>query len=137
MQVQVSWFRIEDGTEILWKVNRGLYAYLTLDDEIIYIGKVSGKTVRQRFYLSAKPNLWSLVESNFGHTDVQVLVGIVDLPPGNRFSRQLLSDIESLLIYNIAPAGNKSCRNTRISRPGLSVKCGGYWPHFDKKFVDL
>jgi hypothetical protein len=136
MSVKILWYEINDENKILWKVNRGLYAYLGPENEILYIGKVNGTTVRQRFQPSAKPNLWNFIVNGLGHSYVSVIVGFVELPEGFRHSRQRLSDIESLLIYEIKPPGNVACRNTRISRPGLTVTCRGKWDYHRKKFLD-
>lgn len=136
MSVKIKWYWIDDETELLWSVNRGLYAYVSPKGEILYIGKVNGTTVRKRFQPSAKPSLWNFIVNGLGHNYVKVMVGLVELPLGSRHSRQLLSDIESLLIYEIKPPGNVACRNTRISRVGLSISCNGDWNYFRKKFFD-
>lgn len=136
MSIKITWYRIDEHNEFLWDVNRGLYAYLGAEDEFLYIGKVDGRTIRQRFQRSAKPHYWDFVEANLGYFETEVIVGIVELPQGSRHSRQLLSDIESLLINEIQPLGNIACRNTRISRPGLSFKCCGDWNYNKKTFTD-
>lgn len=136
MRVRITWIRIEEGTKLLWTINRGLYAYLGPDGDILYIGKVNGSTVRKRFQLSAKPDLWNFIANDLGHAELEVIVGILELPEGARQSRQLLSDIESLLIHKIKPPGNIACRNTRIARPGLSIRCTGDWAYFRNAFFD-
>jgi hypothetical protein len=136
MAVKITWYVIDDENKSLWQVNRGLYAYLSLENEILYIGKVNGTTVRRRFQPSAKPVLWDFIVNDLGHTHVKVIVGLIDLPQGSRHSKQLLSDIESLLIYEIKPPGNVACRDTRISRPGLSIICYRDLHYFRKKFRD-
>ena len=136
MSIKITWYRIDENNEFLWDVNRGLYAYLGTKDEFLYVGKVDGTTVRKRFQRSAKPHYWDFVENDLGYFETEVLVGIVKLPQGSKHSRQLLADIESLLINQIQPLGNIACRNTRISRPGLSIKCYGDWDYDKKTFID-
>lgn len=136
MLVKVTWYEINDENKILWKISRGLYGYLGPADKILYIGKVDGTTVRKRFQPSAKPELWDFFVNDLEISEVRIIAGLVELPKGSRHSRQLLSDIESLLICNIQPPGNIACRNTRISRPGLSVFCCGDWSYYKSKFLD-
>src|SRR5438094_9499724 len=71
--------------------------------------------------------------SIFGH---QVIVGEPLLPLNCRCSRELLADMESLLISSVGPWGNIQCQNSRICRPGLRVRCIGDWPHPEKLFHD-
>lgn len=136
MSIKIRWYKIDEDNKILWRVNRGIYAYLSPYGEILYIGKVNGTTVRKRFQRSAKSRYWDFVENDLGHFETEVMVGIIEFPEGSRHSRQKLSDIESLLINKIQPSGNIACRSTRISRPGLTVTCCGNWHYTRKKFVD-
>lgn len=53
-----------------------------------------------------------------------------------RLTRELLSDIESLLICEVKPWGNIQCQLSRIARPGLKVVCGSDWPLSIKVFSD-
>lgn len=137
MEVEIEWYVINDKNEHLWNVNRGLYAYLDDEDEILYIGKVDGTTVRKRFQPSAKPELWNFIVDDLELNYVTVVVGLVEFPEGFKHSRQKLADIESLLINSIKPCGNVSSRNTRISRPGLSVYCYGDWYYSEENFLDV
>jgi len=56
-----------------------------------------------------------------------VLIGEVSLPIGESLTRELLYDIETLLISVEKPWGNIQSRNSRIRRPGMHVKCTGKW----------
>lgn len=136
MLVKVTWYEINDENKILWNLKRGLYIYLGPGDEILYIGKVDGTTVRKRFQPSAKPALWNFIVNDLGISEVRIIAGLVELPEGARHLRQRLSDIESLLICEVKPPGNIACRETRISRPGLSVFCCGDWSYYRSKFLD-
>jgi hypothetical protein len=83
----------------------------------------------------AKPEFWEYLDQR-GMDAHAVLVGDVELAPGRRLSRELLADIESLLIKRLRPAGNIQAIRSRISRPGLDVTCEGDWPHERRRFLD-
>ncbi len=51
-------------------------------------------------------------------------------------TRQLLVDVESLLIYEVKPWGNIQAQSSRIQRPGLMVECRGAWPLRKRVFQD-
>ena len=139
--VTVNWQRVDHDDESgLWNVSRGLYAYLNLDagegEEILYIGKVDGTTVRRRWNRSGKQGFWDSLERERGIHSHGVIVGLIGLPAGRRLSGELVGDVESLLINRLCPWGNIQCRVSRISRPGLTVKCVGDWPAERQIFVD-
>lgn len=136
MQVDILW---EIADDQLMQETRCLYCYLHPDtDDILYIGKAYGTSVQQRFNALDKDSLFQDVESDFGISDreVEVLVGILGLEVGRRLSRELLADIESLLIKRLQPFGNIQSKQTRISRRGLSVNCLGEWPSWRSFFRD-
>ncbi len=138
-EVIVNWQQ-PDSEPGLWNVWRGLYAYLNLDgddeSEILYIGKVDGTTVRQRWRRSGKVGFWDSLEKKRGIYFHGVIVGLILLPVGQRLSRKLVTDIESLLINRVCPWGNIQCRNSRASRPSLVVRCEGEWPLTQTFFED-
>ena len=136
MFISVDWRIIEDDSLELWNVSRGLYCY-SVDDTILYIGKVDGTTVRQRWNRSAKASLWDFVENELGIFEHTTTVGLLRLPESRRFSSQILADVESLLISEIQPHGNVACKSTRISRPGVTVTCTGDWFYRQREFLDL
>lgn len=141
IEVTVNWQQ-PNGEENswLWGVSRGLYAYLNLDsgddEEILYIGKVDGTTVRRRWNRSGKQGFWDSLEQERGIYSHGIIVGLIEVPAGRRLSRELITDIESLLINRLCPWGNIQCRNSRISRLGLTVKCEGVWPLGECLYVD-
>lgn len=53
-----------------------------------------------------------------------------------RFTSEMMSDIESLLIYCVKPTGNIQSVKSRIRRPGMIVICEGDWPNKRKTFLD-
>jgi hypothetical protein len=137
--VIVNWQQ-PDSDPRLWNVSRGLYAYLNLnkdeENEILYIGKVDGTTIRQRWCRSGKKGFWDALENERQIYTHSIIVGLFELPAGQRLSRELVTDVESLLINRLCPWGNIQCRNSRISRPGLKVYCKGDWPLQRNVFVD-
>ncbi len=121
-----------------WSDRRCLYAYLAPKaPEILYIGKSWGVTVRGRWERSAKEQFWNDLERERGILAHRAIHGEIVLPPGNRLSPELLSDIESLLIYKIKPWGNIQSRDSRMSRPGYVVACRGSWLHSKRMFQDI
>jgi len=134
----IDWTSIpEDSGNPLWRVDRGLYAYLDPKSlEILYIGKVDGTTIRQRWVRSGKSGFWDDLEKERGIHRHVVMAGKVALDRG-RLSRELLADIESLLICRLQPWGNIQSRRQRIARPGLLVKCVGEWPLKRASFYDF
>ena len=135
MQIDVLW---ESADKQLMQETRCLYCYLHPDtDEILYIGKADGPSVQERFNAADKDNFFADLEFAYGIRDVEVLVGGLDLEEGHRLSRELLCDIESLLIMRVQPFGNIQSKQSRISRRGLSVNCLGEWPSSRSFFRDV
>lgn len=60
----------------------------------------------------------------------------INLPQKARLTKQLLADIESLLIFEIQPWGNIQSRESRIARSGLELLCNGSWLHRQRVFRD-
>jgi hypothetical protein len=114
-----------------------LYAYLHAKSRsILYLGKCDGTSVRKRVRAADKKRLFDYLTSRCQVQSLRIAVGAVYLEEGYRMSRQLLADIESLLINRVKPIGNVSAVQDRVARPGLRVKCSGAW-HFDRSvFVD-
>lgn len=136
MRAVVHWSQLGVNPE-LWKLRRGLYAYFDVDtSEVLYIGKVYGTSVRQRWCRSGKCDFWDALESERGIYTHGVIVGEIELPFGNRLSKALTSAIESLLINRLQPWGNIQCRNSRIMRSGLDVLCHGDWVALQRRFID-
>lgn len=138
MKVIIDWQYISEASTHLWQLTRCLYSYTDAKGELLYIGKVAAlaSSVRRRWSRSGKGSFWDFIEQDLGVFEHCTLVGLVQLPVGNRYSPQLLADIETLLIHQCQPPGNVDCKSTRIRRPGLSIQCKGDWPHFRKVFVD-
>ena len=137
MQVEVEWHAIGPRSERL-KWTRCLYAYTDFSaDEVVYIGKADVKTVSQRFHAPDKDALFDFLEREHGITQVGISVGDILADEGTRLTRQLLADIESLLIKRMQPIGNVTAKRSRIGRPGLVVVCSGDWPHQRSRFRDV
>jgi hypothetical protein len=127
MKVTVNWLLVHDDHEA-WGWSRALYAYLRpTAREALYIGKADGTTVRARWNAADKEALWRDLEKKRGLSKHRVLVG--QLSTGARLTRQLLADVESILIFAIEPWGNIASRQERIYTPGLVVRnLGAHWP---------
>lgn len=138
MLVTVRWRRISRDSDPWWGLSRGLYAYVAPGaGEILYVGKVDGTTVRRRWPRSAKEDFWNDLERRRGIVQHAVLVGEIEVEEGRRLTRELLADIESLLINRVRPWANIQSRHSRISRPGLHVICEGDWPLRRQEFRDV
>lgn len=137
MYVTVRWTPLDnEGTHELWSANCGVYAYFGPRSEVLYIGKADGCTVRQRWNRSGKEAFWDALERERGIFKHAVIFGEIELHDSSRLTRELLADIESLLISKLQPWGNIQCRNLRIPRPGLHVRCAGAWPLRQRQFYD-
>lgn len=127
--IEVKWQAIGDNSKY-WNSSRCLYAYLHPETyEILYIGKADGTSVKDRWDAEDKDELWDFLNKN-GIKEHIPIIGFVYLPESNKFSSELLKDIESLLIYNEQPICNINNKKSRgISRPGMIIKCQGkIWP---------
>jgi hypothetical protein len=127
--IEIKWRQIV-GNDKYWNSSRCLYAYLHPGgEEILYIGKADGATVKQRWSAGDKDDLLNYLKKN-GVKEHIPIIGIIYLPEQSRFSSELLKDIEGLLIYREQPACNINNKKTRgISRPGMIIKCSGeIWP---------
>jgi hypothetical protein len=125
-----------DG-DLGWHLNCALYAYCTVDySEILYIGKTDGTTVRRRWNRSAKEAFWEARERERRILRHAALLGEIVLERQGRLTRELVADIESLLIMRVKPWGKIQCLSSRISRPGLQVMCVGESPLARREFRD-
>lgn len=127
MLVRVKW-ELVDADETLWDMRRCLYSYVDARTaEVLYVGKADRQSVRQRMRGRHKRGIYDFFDEN-GINDYVVLLGDLHLEEGRRFSSALLADVESLLISELQPRANICCRQSRIARPGLKVRCFGIWP---------
>lgn len=132
MSIRIRWHAIRGDDDPKWRWTGVLYAYIApRANEILYVGKADGanSSVRRRWNADDKAGFWRDLERQRGIYKHAVIVGDVDLGPGRRLTRELLADLESLLIKWEQPWGNRQGRNQRnISRPGMEVQCTGDWP---------
>jgi len=136
MSIEIEWQYTGGGEESL-EFSRVLYAYLHPDtSEILYIGKADYCTVKKRLFGAHKEEIFEKMVSNLGITELHAIVGVLYVPENRRYSSELLADIESLLIIKVQPPYNIQSRRSRISRPGLGVRCIGAWPHEQEYFID-
>ena len=134
LHVKVEWSYTGPSEESL-EFSRVLYAYLHPNtDEILYVGKADYCSVRERFGGAHKEEIFFNIIADHGLSTLHAIVGV--LSTEQRFSSELLSDVESLLIMATQPQYNRQSKKSRISRPGLIVRCSGDWPLKDKTFKD-
>lgn len=131
MGIHIHWIIIHGEEDSKWSWSGVLYAYVApRGKEILYLGKADGtsSTVYRRWNADDKAGLWRDLERERGIYEHTVLVGEVDVGPGGRLTRQMLADLESLLIKWERPWGNIQGRKVRsFSRPGMEVRCNGTW----------
>lgn len=136
MRVEVVWKIIDEDDDEL-DFCRVLYAYVHPQrDEILYIGKADRSSVKDRLKGEHKIGVFDYLENEFVVEEIDLIVGELQIPLENRYSSGLLSDIESLLIFELRPPANIQAISNRISRPGLVVVCEGDWPSAHDEFTD-
>ena len=136
MNIKVEWAYTGSDEESL-KFSRVLYAYLHPESsDILYLGKADYSTVKKRLTGQHKGAIFSDIVNDLKVSEIHAIVGQLHLPSEKRFSSELLSDVESLLIIAVQPSYNRQSRQTRISRPGIVVNCTGDWPLAIKMFKD-
>lgn len=135
MKVKLHWNHVFDDDDELWDLCPAIYAY-TYRREILYIGKADGSsTVRSRLRAVDKYDLFDYLARERGIDRHHVLVGRIAYD--GRLTRQMVADIESLLIIALQPCGNIASMRSRIARPGLSVRCMGRdWPSVVRHIID-
>jgi hypothetical protein len=138
-EILVEWHRARKGADC-WNWSRALYMYMLPDNtRPLYLGLAYQRTVRERWNGPDKRPLWEALrsESGLGRSRVRVYAGKIWLPEGQRISSELVEDIESLLIKRIKPWWNIRSTQSRISRPGMRILCGGSWPLPKWRFWDV
>lgn len=122
----------------LWHLCPSLYCYFIPEkkNKIVYIGQCSGTTPWSRLRGSHKKGVFRDIAKQFelGTGELEIVVGEISCE--GRFTKQMLADVESLLIYREKPWGNIQSRESRIQRPGLSVSCEGLWHGKRTKYID-
>lgn len=136
MVVRVHWSVIVGEEHELLDDSFCLYAYFDPEPgRIVYVGHAYRHTVWERLRGEHKRNLFERV-SRSGGRPFALLHGELELEPGRRRSRQLLMDVETLLIKRLAPRWNTQARSTRIARPGMVVVSLGEGPLGGRRFED-
>jgi hypothetical protein len=136
LRVILHWHSVWEQNDPRWQHDLGLYAYLApMRSEIYYLGKCDRTTVRGRACYSAKSGAWDCINQR---SKTHRLI-VAEIEVEQRLMRQLLADIESLLIYEIQPCCNVQNVGSRgeYSRPGMRLECQGRaWPLQRKIFRD-
>ena len=136
MRIDVQWTLLGDEDE-LWSSSFCLYAYIhPVRDWLLYIGKADYTTVRRRLHGHHKRRVFRDIQQRYGVNAVRVFHGDLQTETGCRRTSALLADAESLLIMRLQPFGNICATRSRISRPGLRVRCAGCWPFRRATFYD-
>ncbi len=135
MKIEIEWKLIETDEDE--NNSECLYAYLHPEtNEILYIGKADGSTVKERWEAEDKESLKNFLSKN-GINKVYPIIGFLILPEGSNFSSKLLHDIEGLLIFKEKPIGNIKNTQTRgISRQGMKIICKGEAWTGEKIYID-
>lgn len=137
MQIEVEWTYLDDERDELWSDRLCLYSYLhPARDWLLYVGKADFATVRGRLNGDHKARLFADIRRKYGVDEVRVLHGELVPEEGRRRTSELLADVESLLIMRLRPFGNIQSTRSRISRPGMWVRCTGEWPFTRSRFHD-
>lgn len=68
-------------------------------------------TFRARWRYGVKHSLWDYISEERSLKTHRLIVADVELPRGKRLSRELLSDVESLLIHKTGACGNGAVRD--------------------------
>jgi len=139
VQILLTWHDAHRKPEYL-QYDVALYAIVHPNrEDILYIGKADGSTVAGRRNAEDKDErVWRRIEEELGLYRSGFIVGEFPLIKGQRLTRQLVCDVESLLIHQVKPWANTSNVKSRgsYSRPGMVVRCQGYWPLGSKTFRD-
>jgi hypothetical protein len=138
VEITLHWYDIEGDNDPRWEHDLALYAYLAPDGrEILYIGKCDRTTVRGRWRYSSKSGTWDSINQV---CDSHCVI-VAEIEANERVTRQLLADIESLLIYEVnelQPLHNVQNTGSRgqYRRPSMRIQCRGAWPLSKRVFVD-
>ncbi len=138
IRVDVEWVNVDphgDDDAMRWTV--ALYAIVEPSSgDIVYIGKADRSSVRARWRrCGAKADVWDWCERAYRSREHAFYVGELD-SGATRLTRQLVEDVESLLIFRLQPSGNLQSKKSRIRRPGMLVVCSGDWPSKRRRFID-
>jgi hypothetical protein len=137
LPIEIKWSYTGPDEENL-DFSRVLYAYLHPGTKgILYIGKADRCSVYERLRGPHKEAIFSDISSDLRLSAIHAIVGLLFLPAKRRFSSELLTDVESLLIMELQPPYNTQSRQSRILRPGLAVRCSGEWPLRVARFKDV
>jgi hypothetical protein len=142
-RIILDWRDAHDGTgrwAERWDYNLALYAILHPSrDEVLYLGKADGCTVRSRWNADDKhERVWRRIEDERRLFKHGFIVGEFRLPAGQRLTRHLVCDVESFLIHEVKPWANSRNAKSRgiYTRPGMVIACQGHWPLRRKTFRD-
>jgi hypothetical protein len=134
MHVTVRWQTARSWDDPIVDETRVLYAVAhPTVMRPLYVGKADGSTVYKRAHARDKDALWNWLAEH----GMDAHICLVGFPTTDgRLTRELLADVESLLIFNLKPHWNsQNTRRRGISRPGMEVFCANDW-RWRKSFRD-
>jgi hypothetical protein len=136
LAVTLHWYWVESDVDSRWRHDVALYAYLApVKAEIYYLGKCDRTSVRGRAAYSAKSGAWDCINTL---SKTHRLI-VAEIEATQRLTRELLADIESLLIFTIHPCCNvqNTASRGKHCRPGMRVECkGAAWPLSKRIYSD-
>jgi|ERR1022692_356041 hypothetical protein len=92
---------------------------------ILYIGKAGSQTIRDRWLCRSKDRIVKLARKE----KIEFRPLVAGLHTSRPKSKQLISDVEKLLIFMVQPRWNKMGLDTcRLHHRELVVNCSGSWP---------
>jgi hypothetical protein len=98
-EVHTSDFRVFENIE-------GFYMFLN-ESKILYIGQVYFKSLRRRIEEHLRgDSLWRWIKRNYGSKNVTVKISEIENLGQERITKELVNDIECLLIGLQEPEGN-------------------------------
>jgi hypothetical protein len=116
VKVELHWRYVEDDDDEIWGACPAIYAYAHRRT-ILYVGKADGSsTVRSRYNAADKDALFNFL-AKVGINSHQVLVG--EIAYEGRLSREMMTDVESLLIAGLKP--REHCGNWFADRAPRSL----------------
>ena len=135
-KINLHWTQLDDEDHDLWHACPAIYAYV-YRREILYVGKVDGSsTVRTRWDSRDKDAVFTFLRRE-GIASNRLWVHVGEFEYDGRLTREMVADVESILIKALQPRGNIASKRSRISRPGLDLRCiGSAWPSRYRHFID-
>lgn len=129
-EVKLKWYGPFDIDEIyesdfeVLDYIEGFYMFL-YESKILYIGQVYFKSLRERINEHLRgDSLWRWIERNYDSKNVSMMIAEIESMDQERITKQLVNDVESLLIITQQPEGNIQSTRTYYGRDLKIVNLG-------------